>query len=82
MSMHMSISITDVVIAWRKRMGLTQSEAAALIGVSQPVFNRIEGGTRFPDKETARIFVGAGVFTPEQLGWAIIGSPPVSADAV
>lgn len=44
----------------RHELGLTQAEAAALIGVTQPAYQRYEAGTRVPSvqvvKEMAQAF--------------------------
>ena len=44
----------------RHELGLTQAEAAALIGVTQPAYQRYEAGTRVPSvqipKEKAQAF--------------------------
>ena len=45
----------------RHELGLTQAEAAALIGVTQPAYQRYEAGTRVPSvqvvKEMAQAFL-------------------------
>ena len=51
---------TERIIAIRKKRGLTQGEAAELIGVTQPAYQRYEAGTRTPSfpvvKEMAHAF--------------------------
>ena len=48
------------LIACRQKLGLTQSEAAERIGVSQPAYQRYEAGVRTPSiqvvKEMAKAF--------------------------
>lgn len=48
------------LIACRQKLGLTQSEAAERIGVSQPAYQRYEAGVRAPSiqvvKEMAKAF--------------------------
>lgn len=48
------------LIACRQELGITQSEAAKLIGVSQPAYQRYEAGLRTPSvqivKEMAKAF--------------------------
>lgn len=66
--------LTQIVSTWRAAAELTQSEAAARIGTSQAVFSRVESGTRFPDRSTARMFIDAGVFTAEQYGRAMVAN--------
>ena len=48
------------LIARRQKLGLTQSEAAERIGVSQPAYQRYEAGVRTPSiqvvKEMAKAF--------------------------
>ena len=50
----------DRLIACREQMGITQSEAAKMIGVSQPAYQRYEAGLRTPSiqitKEIAKAF--------------------------
>ncbi len=51
---------TEHLISLRQEMGLTQAEAAELIGVSQPAYQRYEAGVRTPSiqvvKEMAKSF--------------------------
>lgn len=51
---------TERLIECRNRLQLTQTEAAELIGVSQPAYQRYEAGTRTPSiqvvKEIAKAF--------------------------
>ena len=51
---------TERLISIRKEWGLTQGEAAELIGITQPAYQRYEAGTRTPSypviKEMARAF--------------------------
>ncbi|SCW33265.1 DNA-binding transcriptional regulator, XRE-family HTH domain [Ruminococcaceae bacterium YRB3002] len=51
---------TEHLISLRQEQGLTQSEAANLIGVSQPAYQRYEAGIRTPSiqivKEMAKAF--------------------------
>ena len=68
----MSELLTDIVSSWRTAAELTQSEAAARIGTPQAASSRVESGTRFPDRSTARMFIDAGVFTAEQYGRAMV----------
>jgi transcriptional regulator with XRE-family HTH domain len=69
--------LPDLVRKWRSANCLSQAAAAERLGVSQPTLSRIEGGG-IPDRENARRFVDAGVFTAEQLGRAIV-SPEADA---
>lgn len=50
----------DRLITCRQKLGLTQSEAAERIGVSQPAYQRYEAGVRTPSiqvvKEMAKAF--------------------------
>ena len=51
---------TERLVSLRKALGLTQAEAAEMIGVSQPAYQRYEAGVRTPSiqvvKEIARSF--------------------------
>ena len=51
---------TERLISIRRELGLTQEEAAHLIGITQPAYQRYEAGTRTPSypviKEMARAF--------------------------
>ena len=51
---------TDRLLSCRRELGITQKEAAELIGVTQPAYQRYEAGTRTPSvqtiKEMARVF--------------------------
>jgi transcriptional regulator with XRE-family HTH domain len=75
----MMINLPEIVRNWRTEKGLTQAAAADLVGISQPSFSRIESGASIPDRESARAFVAAGVFTAEQLGRAIVA--PATSEA-
>lgn len=50
----------DRLISCRQKLGITQSEAAERIGVSQPAYQRYEAGVRIPSiqvvKEMAKVF--------------------------
>lgn len=45
---------TDRLIMLRQNLGLTQAEAAEMIGVSQPAYHRYEAGVRTPSIQVAR----------------------------
>ena len=51
---------TEHLISLRQEQGLTQAEAAEMIGVSQPAYQRYEAGVRTPSiqvvKEMAKAF--------------------------
>ena len=57
--MQSEINIEHLILL-RQERGLTQSEAADLIGVSQPAYQRYEAGVRTPSiqvvKEIAKAF--------------------------
>lgn len=65
-------SLPDKVRSWRASEGLTQSQAAERIGLSQPVFSRIENGARFPNASTAAGFITTGVFARDEWEAALI----------
>ena len=46
--------LVERLIARRHELGITQSEAAKLIGVSQPAYQRYEAGIRTPSVQIAR----------------------------
>jgi transcriptional regulator with XRE-family HTH domain len=81
MSAAMDTPLPEIIVGWRRQQGLNQTEAAARIGVAQPVLSRIEGGSRIPDRDTARLFVDAGVFTAEEYGRALIAAVVGEKDA-
>ena len=58
MSMQIEID-TKRLIACRKKLGLTQAEAAELVGVSQPAYQRYEAGTRSPSVQVAMMIANA-----------------------
>lgn len=51
---------SDRLLSCRNELGLTQSEAARLIGITQPAYQRYEAGVRSPSvqvvKEIAKAF--------------------------
>ena len=49
----------DRLIALRQDLGLTQSEAASMIGVSQPAYQRYESGVRTPSIQVAKEIANA-----------------------
>ena len=49
----------DRLISRRKELGLTQTEAAKLIGVSQPAYQRYEAGTRIPSIQVVKAIANA-----------------------
>lgn len=51
--------ISERLIACRQKMGITQAEAAKLIGVSQPAYQRYESGARTPSVQVAREIANA-----------------------
>lgn len=75
----MTIHLPELVRNWRTERGLTQAAAADRIGISQPSFSRIESGGNIPDRDSARAFVAAGVFTAEQFGVALVA--PAASEA-
>ena len=52
--------ISERLLSCRHKLGLTQSEAAKLIGITQPAYQRYEAGARSPSihvvKEIAKAF--------------------------
>ena len=52
--------LSDRLLSCRNQLGLTQSEAAKLIGITQPAYQRYEAGVRSPSrlvvKEIAKAF--------------------------
>ncbi|MCR4702896.1 MAG: helix-turn-helix transcriptional regulator [Saccharofermentans sp.] len=52
--------LPDRLLSCRNNLGLTQSEAAELIGITQPAYQRYEAGVRTPSiqvtKEIAKAF--------------------------
>jgi transcriptional regulator with XRE-family HTH domain len=77
----MKTSINEKVAAWRETMGLNQAAAAAHLGMSAVVFNRVELGSRFPSAETAALFIKAGVFSRDEWAAAMLeGARPASQD--
>lgn len=44
----------DRLISCRQKLGLTQTEAAQLIGVTQPAYQRYEAGSRSPSVQVVR----------------------------
>lgn len=70
--------LPHLIRSWRTSLDLTQAAAAERIGITQPTLSRIEAGG-MPDRENSRRFVEAGVFTPEQLGRAMVST--TTADA-
>lgn len=67
--------LPDLIRNWRSSNRLTQVAAAEQLGMTQPTLSRIEAGA-MPDRENARRFVEAGVFTAEQLGRAMVTRMP------
>lgn len=54
---------------WRAENGLTQRESARKLGVSQPVYNRLENQTRAPRPRLAKaISLATGVPLESVLG--------------
>lgn len=47
------------LLAWRTAHGLNQREAAKVLGISQPVYGRIERGTRFVKGQKAKMIMEA-----------------------
>ena len=45
-------SVGDMLRLARQRLGLTQKDAAAKLGITQPVLSRLENGAADPDEET------------------------------
>jgi len=54
---------------WRENMGLSSTQAAAVLGLSQPSVSRIERGEQWPDPETMERLVQAsgGAITPDAM---------------
>lgn len=50
---------TERLISCRQELGITQIEAAALIGVTQPAYQRYEAGTRIPSVQVVREMANA-----------------------
>ncbi|MBO4580478.1 MAG: helix-turn-helix transcriptional regulator [Clostridiales bacterium] len=50
---------TERLISLRKTLEITQAEAARLIGVSQPAYQRYEAGTRTPSLHVVRDIANA-----------------------
>ena len=52
--------ITERLLSCRNKLGITQAEAAKLIGITQPAYQRYEAGLRSPSiqvvKEIAKAF--------------------------
>ena len=46
--------IIERLCLFRQELGMTQQQAAALIGVSQPAYQRYESGTRIPSVQIAQ----------------------------
>lgn len=42
------MNASTLFFEWRKRLNLTQDEAAAKIGIKQPSYSRYEDGTSWP----------------------------------
>ena len=51
--------LVERLIARRRDLGITQSEAAKLIGVSQPAYQRYEAGIRTPSVQVTREIANA-----------------------
>ncbi|MBR4430253.1 MAG: helix-turn-helix transcriptional regulator [Clostridiales bacterium] len=51
--------LVERLVARRHDLGITQSEAAELIGVSQPAYQRYEAGSRSPSIQIAREIANA-----------------------
>ena len=51
--------LVERLISRRRDLGITQSEAAKLIGVSQPAYQRYEAGIRTPSVQIAREIANA-----------------------
>ena len=51
--------IIERLVECRQELGLTQTEAAKLIGVSQPAYQRYEAGVRTPSVQVAREIANA-----------------------
>ncbi len=51
--------LVERLIARRHDLGITQSEAAKLIGVSQPAYQRYEAGIRTPSVQVVREMANA-----------------------
>ena len=46
--------LPDRLLSCRNNLGLTQSEAAELIGITQPAYQRYEAGVRTPSIQVAK----------------------------
>lgn len=54
---------------WRESRGLTRTDAAPVLGVTQPSLSRIERGEQWPDPETIEKIIrnSGGLVTAEDL---------------
>jgi transcriptional regulator with XRE-family HTH domain len=59
---------------WRSKEGLTMTQAAELLGLTQPTISRIEAGKQWPDKDTMTAII-------ERTGGAVTPNDFIGADA-
>lgn len=76
------LSVAAVALReWRKRLGISQTKAAAALGVDQARYSQFERGVRKPGRTIAtRIEIGTGGIV-KAIDWDRLSTLPMEAKA-